>query len=66
MEVSGLGYQRNLGFSRLSLDACTYGLSNIMFTVDRSTDIPDMSNHWDTGLSLSYLIPLTKKFKKRP
>ncbi len=57
----GLGYQRKMGFGQLSLEAyITYGFSNIMFTIDRSTDIPDMSNHWDTGLSLSYLIPLMK------
>ena len=57
----GLGYQRNIGFGHLSLEAyITYGFSNIMFTIDRSADIPDMSNHWDTGLSLSYLIPFTQ------
>jgi hypothetical protein len=57
----GLGYQRKMGFGQLSLEAyITYGFSNIMFTIDRSTDIPDMSNHWDTGLSLSYLIPLMR------
>ena len=59
----GLGYQRNMSFGKLSIDAyITYGFSNIIYTVDRSTDIPDMSNHWDTGLSLSYLIPLTRNF----
>ena len=44
----GLGYQRKIGFGQLSLEAyITYGFSNIMFTIDRSTDIPDMSNHWE-------------------
>ena len=57
----GLRYQRKMGFGQLSLEAyITYGFSNIMFTIDRSTDIPDMSNHWDTGLSLSYLFPLMR------
>ena len=57
----GLGYQRKMGIGQLSLEAyITYGFSNIMFTIDRSADIPDMSNHWDTGLSLSYLIPFRK------
>jgi len=57
----GLGYQRKMGLGQLSLEAyITYGFSNIMFTIDRSTDIPDMSNHWDTGLSLSYLIPVMR------
>ena len=60
----GLGYQRNMGFGKLSIDAYITNMDlGIMFTVDRSTDIPDMSNHWDTGLSLSYLIPLLKNRK---
>ncbi|NQW27074.1 MAG: outer membrane beta-barrel protein [Flammeovirgaceae bacterium] len=57
----GLGFQRKMGLGQILFEAYfNYGLSNFIKTDDRALDIPDISNLWESGISVGYVIPFKR------
>ncbi|MEM6641378.1 MAG: outer membrane beta-barrel protein [Bacteroidota bacterium] len=56
------GIFRNFSFGMVHLEGFfTYSISNFIDPGDLTTDTPDLSNLWYTGISIGYLLPVGKK-----